>query len=115
MKRAIAALRNYGAREVHLRISSPPLRNPCYYGIDIGSDRDLIASNASVEQIAEYIGADSLGYLSLEGLAEAVEGSRGAEGQARFHGGHCYGCFDQAGYPYSAHSAFERREAVAAV
>lgn len=110
MKRAIAALRNYGAREVHLRITSPPLRNPCYYGIDIGSDEDLIASQASVAQIAAYIGADSLGYLTLEGLAQAVTQDRGESAQSGFHSEHCYGCFHKQGYPYSARSAFETRQ-----
>jgi amidophosphoribosyltransferase len=114
MKRAIAALRNYGAREVHLRISSPPLRNPCYYGIDIGSDEELIAAQADTERIAAYVGADSLGYLSLRGLAEAVTGDAGESAGARFHGQHCYGCMNELGYPYSAHSAFEQRERVAA-
>lgn len=110
MKRAIAALRNYGARAVHLRISSPPLRNPCFYGIDIGSDEDLIAAHTDVERIAKYIGADSLGYLSLEGLSEAVTGLKGSLAQNRFHQQHCYGCFQEQGYPYSASSAFEKRE-----
>lgn len=114
MKRSIAALRNYGAREVHLRITSPALRNPCYYGIDIGSDKDLIAANADVEQIARYIGADSLGYLSLEGLAEAVVQDRGGDAQERFHQAHCYGCFQKQGYPYSARSAFGNRQPVGA-
>ncbi|MDQ3855867.1 MAG: amidophosphoribosyltransferase [Chloroflexota bacterium] len=114
MKRAIAALRNYGAREEHLRISSPPLRNPCFYGIDIGSDEDLIAAHSSVDDIARYIGVDSLGYLSLEGLAEAVTGSDGPAAYSDFHGGHCYGCMHKLGYPYSARSAFESREPVAA-
>ena len=110
MKRAITALRNHGALEVHLRISSPPIRNACYYGIDISSDKDLIAAHSDVDQIAEYIGADSLGYLSLEGLAAAVTGDSAVSGRERFHRGHCYGCMHKQGYPYSAHSAFEDRE-----
>lgn len=109
MKRAISALRNYGAREVHLRITAPPLRNPCYYGIDIGSDEDLLAAQASVEDMAAYIGADSLGFLSVEGLAAAVTQEPGERGQERFHQAHCYGCFHKQGYPYSARSAFEKR------
>lgn len=113
MKRAITALRNYGAREVHLRISSPPLRNPCYYGVDIGSDSDLIAANSDELQIAAYIGADSLGYLSLDGLAQAVTLGSGEEAQAVFHNNHCYGCFHKQGYPYSSRSAFEDREQLA--
>ena len=113
MKRAIAALRNYGAREVHLRISSPPLRNPCFYGIDIGSDSDLIAADADERQIAAYVGADSLGYLSLHGLAQAITLGTGEEAQTAFHNNHCYGCFNKHGYPYSTHSAFDDREKLA--
>lgn len=114
MKRAIAALRNYGARKVHLRITSPPLRNPCYYGVDIGSDEDLIAAQADVESIARYIGADSLGYLSLEGLAEAISGAQGPEAHRGFHQTHCYGCMHKQGWPYSSYSAFESPEKLAA-
>ncbi len=113
MKRAIAALRRYGAREVHLRISSPPVRNPCFYGIDISSDQELIAAHQSVEQIAEYIGVDSLGYLSLEGLAEAVVGELGPEAHEGFHQSYCYGCLNKHGYPYSSTSAFEGEPALA--
>ncbi|MDQ3327458.1 MAG: amidophosphoribosyltransferase, partial [Chloroflexota bacterium] len=113
MRRAITALRNYGAREVHLRISSPPLRNPCFYGIDIGSDSDLIAANADEQQIAAYIGADSLGYLSLDGLAHAITLHAGGGAQSAFHNKHCYGCFHKQGYPYSTQSAFEDREQLA--
>jgi amidophosphoribosyltransferase len=61
-----------GATEVHLRISSPPTRWPCYYGIDTPSRQELIASSHSTEEIARYVTADSLGYLSLEGLGAAV-------------------------------------------
>lgn len=108
LKRAIAALRRQGAHEVHLRITAPPFRNPCFYGIDIASDEDLIAAHSSIEQIASYIGADSLGYLSLEGLAESITQSQGEEAYEKFHSKHCYGCFHSNGYPYSNKSAFER-------
>ncbi len=57
-----------GAKEVHMRISSPPLISPCYYGIDLPTKEELIGSRYSVEQIRQYLGVDSLGYLSLEGL-----------------------------------------------
>jgi RHS repeat-associated protein len=78
-------------------------------GIDIGSDEDLLAANATVGEMAAYIGADSLGFLSIEGLAAAVMRETGDEGQERFHRAHCYGCFHKQGYPYSARSAFEKR------
>jgi amidophosphoribosyltransferase len=71
-KALVGLVRDAGAREVHLRVASPPLRHPCYYGIDIPNREELIAANLSVPQIAEFVGADSLGYLSFEGLYRAV-------------------------------------------
>jgi amidophosphoribosyltransferase len=76
--RIVRLLRSAGAREVHVRISSPPIRHACYYGIDTSSRGELIASRIDVEQIRQYINADSLGYLSQEGLTEAVALSRDA-------------------------------------
>jgi amidophosphoribosyltransferase len=74
-----------GATKVHLRISSPPTRWPCYYGIDTPSRQELIASSHSIDEIARYVTADSLGYLSLEGLGAAV-------GDATFNT-FCNACF----------------------
>ncbi|HEX4802011.1 MAG TPA: amidophosphoribosyltransferase [Myxococcaceae bacterium] len=71
-RKIVKMLRAAGAREIHLRISSPPTRWPCYYGIDTPSRQELIASNHSVEEIARFVTADTLGYLSLEGLGTAV-------------------------------------------
>lgn len=71
-KRIVQLLREAGAREVHMRISSPPLKYPCFYGIDIQTTKELIAAKKSVEEIREYIGADSLAFLSLDGLVEAI-------------------------------------------
>ncbi|MCW8132208.1 MAG: amidophosphoribosyltransferase [Planctomycetota bacterium] len=65
-------LRQAGAREIHLRISCPPIRNPCYYGIDFPERTQLIANNKSVEEIRDYLGVDSLGFLSVEGLQMAM-------------------------------------------
>jgi amidophosphoribosyltransferase len=73
----VRVLREAGAAEVHLRISSPPYRWPCYYGLATGSRAELIAANLSVGEICDYLGADSLAYLSLEGLKEAT-GAAGA-------------------------------------
>jgi amidophosphoribosyltransferase len=80
----VALVRAAGAREVHMRVSSPPITGPCYYGIDTPRREELIAANYSVDQIAEQIGVDSLGYLSLEGMLRAVPG--GPEG-------FCHACF----------------------
>ena len=71
-KKIVRMLKQFGAKEVHMRISSPPTTGPCHYGIDTPQRRDLIASANSVEQIREFIEADSLGYLSEEGMLEAV-------------------------------------------
>jgi amidophosphoribosyltransferase len=65
-------VRDAGAKEVHMRISCPPTISPCYYGVDTPLKNALIAANKSVDEIREYIGADSLAYLSLEGLRKAA-------------------------------------------
>ena len=66
------ALREAGAREIHMRVSCPPIRFPCFYGIDFSSKGELIACSSTVEQICDFIGADSLAYLSLEGMFRAM-------------------------------------------
>jgi amidophosphoribosyltransferase len=81
----IAMLRDAGAKEVHMRVSSPPDKWPCFYGIDTADQGQLIAANNSVEEIRKYIGADSLSYLSLEGLVKATGGKRED---------FCLACFD---------------------
>ncbi len=70
-RKLVRMVRDAGAREVHLRISCPPTISPCFYGVDTPSKRQLIAANKSVEEIREFIGADSLAYLSLEGMQRA--------------------------------------------
>ena len=74
MSALAAMLRRAGAREVHVRISSPPFLHPCYFGTDVPSNRQLIASDHSVEAVRRLIGADSLGYLSMDDLAGMTEG-----------------------------------------
>jgi amidophosphoribosyltransferase len=80
----VQMLRDAGAAEVHVRISSPPIKHPCHYGIDMSSREEMIAHGRSVEQVAQAIGADSLHYLSLEGVYEAVGATRAT---------HCDACF----------------------
>lgn len=72
-KRIVKLLREAGAKEIHMRISAPPFLHPCYYGTDIDSEENLIACHHSMEEIAEIIGVDSLGYLPLENLNRLVE------------------------------------------
>jgi amidophosphoribosyltransferase len=73
-RKIVRMVRAAGAKEVHLRISCPPTISPCFYGVDTPSKKDLIAANNSVEEIRRYIEADSLAYLSLDGLQKAVRG-----------------------------------------
>lgn len=68
----VKLIREAGATEVHVRISSPPVKWPCFYGIDMADRKDLIAARQTLEEIRQHIGADSLGYLSVKGLAKAV-------------------------------------------
>jgi amidophosphoribosyltransferase len=75
-RRIVQILKKAGAKEVHMRVSSPPLKFPCYFGIDISSRKELVADKLSVEEIREMICADTLGYLSLEGLLKTPVGSR---------------------------------------
>jgi amidophosphoribosyltransferase len=72
-RQIVAMLREAGAREVHIRVSSPPLKWPCFYGIDMPDQDELIGSRLDVEGIREHVGADSLAYLSLEGMLAATE------------------------------------------
>jgi amidophosphoribosyltransferase len=80
----VAMLRAAGAREIHFRVSSPPIGWSCYYGIDTPNRRELIASSHTVEQIRKYLHVDTLGYLSMEGLRACVDRPDD----------HCYACFD---------------------
>ena len=84
-RQIVQMLRDAGAREVHMRITSPPIKWPCYYGIDMSTREELVAAGMSVEEIREFIGADSLAYLSLPALLEAT----GAPSDT-----FCRACFD---------------------
>jgi amidophosphoribosyltransferase len=84
MPQIVKMLRDAGAAEIHLRISSPPIKHPCHYGIDMSTREEMIAHGRTVDEIAAELGADSLHYLSLEGVYEAVEGDRES---------HCDACF----------------------
>jgi amidophosphoribosyltransferase len=84
-KQIVGLLRRAGAREVHVRISAPPIYHPCFYGIDTSIETELIAATHSVEEIREFIGADSLGYLSIRGVLNALDLP-----YERF----CFACFD---------------------
>lgn len=98
-KRLMAMLRAAGAKEIHLRISSPPIKHPCFYGIDTPRRDDLIAARYSVEEIRDFLGVDSLGYLSVDGLLE----STGLPG-----GNFCAACFTGT-YPVGVESEPDKR------
>jgi len=119
MKRLVAALRHQGVKQIHLRSSSPPLRHPCYFGIDIPQEEELIAAGRTVEEIAAYIGVDSLGYLSTTSLGRALASvtaiQSGADKSAvgainrplqdaaantLLHNEFCYGCMNKHGWPF---------------
>ncbi len=110
MKRLVAALRRQGAKEIHLRSSAPPLRHPCYFGIDIPQEAELIAAGRTVQEIADYIGVDSLGYLSIAGLGRAIAAGGGKPLAAdtsdevatnTLHNEFCYGCMSKQGWPFN--------------
>jgi amidophosphoribosyltransferase len=86
-RKIVKMVRDAGAREVHLRISSPPTQWPCYYGIDTPTRRELIASSHSTDEIARYVTADTLSYLSLDGMLRAVSGPNGEPSA------YCHACF----------------------
>ena len=77
-------LRKGGAKEVHMRVCAPPIKHPCFMGVDMASREELLAANNTLEQIREIVGADSLGYLTVEGLMKVVDGT---------NGGFCDACF----------------------
>jgi amidophosphoribosyltransferase len=84
-RKIVRMIRNAGAKEVHMRISCPPTISPCFYGVDTPSKKQLIAANKTVKEIREYIGADSLAYLSLDGLKKAC-----ADGEKTTYCSACY-------------------------
>ena len=85
-RKRVAAIRDAGATEVHLRISSPPITHSCHFGIDTPKKSKLIASKKEIEEIRDYVGADSLGYLSKEGLLEVMKAYNPSH--------YCTACFD---------------------
>lgn len=95
----VALVRGAGAKQVHLRIASPPITGPCWYGIDTPDKKELIAANMTVEQIAKHLGVDSLGYISLDGMLKSVP-----DGPDGF----CDACFSGK-YPTKAPTVTEKR------
>ena len=95
----VKRLRDAGAVEVHVRITCPPITHACHFGVDMGHDGDLMAARLTVEEIREHIGADSLAFLSLDGLMRAI-----ADREAGPEDGYCNACFTGA-YPIEIREA----------
>ncbi len=89
-RKIVKMIRDAGAKEIHMRISSPPMKFSCYYGIDTPLKEELIANSLEVDQIKDYITSDSLGYLSTEGIAKVVSNPRNSPNG---HSGFCFACF----------------------
>lgn len=100
-KKIVAMCRDAGAKEVHVRIASPPVTGPCYYGIDTPTRKELVASSYTVEEVRQYINADTLSYLSVPGLYNAV-----SEGDMN---GHCDACFTGK-YPSNVVNLFQEKD-----
>ena len=94
--RIVKLLREAGAAEIHMRIAAPPIRHPCHFGVDMATRQELIAARQSVEEIRQHLGADSLGYLSLDGLQRALGLGKPT----------CLACFT-GDYPVSVQTDFE--------
>ncbi|HZO77879.1 MAG TPA: amidophosphoribosyltransferase [Solirubrobacteraceae bacterium] len=90
-RQIVAMLREAGAKEIHLRISAPPIKHPCHYGIDMSTREEMIAHGRTVEEVAQELGCDSLHYLSMDGVYEAIGGS--SEAIDRTRSIHCDACF----------------------
>jgi amidophosphoribosyltransferase len=95
-RQIVGMLRDAGATEVHLRISAPPIRNPCHYGVDMSTREEMIAHKRSIQEIADELDADSLAYLSMAGLYEAIGGSADDHCDACFSGDYPLGDPDEA-------------------
>ncbi|MGZ5332847.1 MAG: amidophosphoribosyltransferase [Solirubrobacterales bacterium] len=103
-RQIVGMLRDAGAKEVHLRISSPPIRHPCHYGIDMSTREEMVAHDREIDEIARELGADSLAYLSMEGVYEAI----GTPAER-----HCDACFTGSyplGDPEDANSKYALEE-----
>jgi amidophosphoribosyltransferase len=100
-RQIVQMLRDAGASEVHMRITAPPIRHPCHYGIDMSTREEMIAHGRTEAEIAAELGADSLAYLSLEGVYEAIGGTRDA---------HCDACFT-GDYPLAGTHAAQAKDA----
>lgn len=109
-RQIVQMLRDSGAAEVHMRISAPPIKHPCHYGIDMSTREEMIAHGRTTEQVAAELGCDSLHYLSLGGVYEAVRGERGTHCDACFTGSYPLAGTDTAGGKYALEAGEQAEE-----
>ena len=110
-RQIVQMLRDAGASEVHMRISAPPIKHPCHYGIDMSTREEMIAHDRSTEEVAAELGCDSLHYLSLEGVYEAVGATRATHCDACFTGQYPLARTGEAGGKYALEGGAVGREA----
>jgi amidophosphoribosyltransferase len=103
LKELIKLIKACGTKEIHIRVASPPIIAPCFFGIDLSTKKEIIASNKTVQEICDYVGADSLRYLSLEGMLKVAPDSSE---------NYCVGCFTE-NYPVPTHFIADRLKAEA--
>jgi amidophosphoribosyltransferase len=101
LRQLVKMLRDAGAAEVHIRITAPPIRHPCFYGVDMSTREEMIAHGRSVDEVAAELRCDSVAYLSLDGVYEAIQGTRET---------HCDACFSGE-YPLAGTAAAQRKDA----
>ena len=101
IKGLVKRIRSAGAKEVHIRVTSPPIKYPCYYGMDFPTKEELIANEKSVEEIATYLGVDSLEYLSIEEMLNAMPKDNGQN--------YCTACFSGE-YPVSINECLKNED-----
>ena len=106
-KQIVRMLKDAGAAEVHMRINSPEVIWPCFYGIDTDTQDQLISARKDVDEICEFIGADSLGFLSVDGLRACVPSLAGCEGCSEGCSGYCEACFTGC-YPVEIPASFSK-------
>jgi amidophosphoribosyltransferase len=104
-RQIVQMLKDSGAAEVHMRISAPPIKHPCHYGIDMSTREEMIAHGRTTEQVAAELGCDSLHYLSMEGVYEAVRGTSENHCDACFTGRYPLAGTDTAGGKFALEGA----------
>lgn len=112
-RRIVTLLREAGAKEIHMRVASPPIQYPCFYGVDTTEVADLMAHQLKHEEMRRHIGADSLAFLSIEGLIKAVDLPQDKPGDYGDYSGHCMACFT-GHYPTRLYNEYDKKYTIEA-